>query len=494
MIEASFLFFLPLFSNSFTALNLIVAFFFVLQIYALYSRPLNLIEATRGQDRCGFCACDRTELVRYRQLTNNSTALSVQIHKAALSALTNIFLKILSYLILYKQYILLENISLRVVFLCLKMISIALYRARIGSFAFTAQRNVKCIAKSIVVGSDLSNNALLKLLRPVRFIALFTLLCFAIPKSFELTEFYTPLDFLNLSRNGIFVQYPNGVNKSGDPNLIFLKVNYTLLLSGDVELNPGPSVQGSFHQGNSKFGETAGIQCSSNCFFAICYAQFRKLSLWKAHDLDYVLDQGDLNFKKLGISGQSPFIEEFSKTIDIGGSTCALTFNIFEGYFEAGNISVNFVQEDLLLQHSGAVLVIAGNCLAVMHYSKNYFLFDPHSRDSDGHQVEGGASVLLKFDSLQKIKQYVRSEYENTNLFNIIYLKTDFDDQENIKNTISGEVLRRQKNSSKKRLREKIQGTDKHEQEKKNKRQRRELIKGSEKHEQEKELKRKRWE
>ena len=253
------------------------------------------------------------------------------------------------------------------------MISIALYRARVGSFAFTAQRNLKCIAKSIVVGSDLSNNALLKLLRPVRFIALFTLLCFAIPKSFELTEFYTPLDFLNLSRNGIFVQYPNAVYKSGDPNLIFLKVNYTLLLSGDVELNPGPSVQGSFHQGNHKFGETAGIQCSSNCFFAICYAQFRKLSLWKTHDLDYILDQGDLNFKKLGISGQSPFIEEFSKTIDIGGSTCALTFNIFEGYFEAGNISVNFVQEDLLLQHSGAVLVIAGNCLAVMRYNKNYF-------------------------------------------------------------------------------------------------------------------------
>eukprot|EP00111_Clytia_hemisphaerica_P017204 TCONS_00050917-protein len=400
------------------------------------------------------------------------------------------------------------------------MISIALYRARIGSFAFTSQKNVKCIAKSIIVGSNISNNSLLKLLRPVRFIALFTLLCFAILKSFELTELYTPLDFLNLSRNGIFVQYSNVVYKSGDPNLIFLKVNYTLLLSGDVELNPGPSVQGSFHQGHRRFGKTAGIQCSSNCFFAICYAQFRKLSLWKTHDLDYVLDQGDLNFKKLGITGQSPYIEEFSKVIEIGNSTCALNFNIFEGYFETGNISVNFVQEELLLQHSGAVLVIAGNCLAVMHYNKKYFVFDPHSRNSEGHQVEGsiGTSVLLKFDSLQEIKQYIRSEYKNTNLFNIIYLKTEFNDQENIKNTISGQALRRRKNSShkrsvekikgteqykgllqkqnaaKKRLREKVQGTDKYEQEKKNKRSCRSLNKGSEKHEQEKELKRKRRE
>eukprot|EP00111_Clytia_hemisphaerica_P012253 TCONS_00035977-protein len=200
------------------------------------------------------------------------------------------------------------------------MISVALYRARIGSFAFTAQRNVKCVAKSIIVGSNLSNNVFSKLFKPVRFIALFTLLCFAIPKSFELTELYTPLDFLYLSRNGIFVQYPN---VAGDPNLTFFKVNYTLLLSGDVELNPGPNVQGSFHQGNGKFGETAGIQCSSNCFFAICYAKFRRLSLWKSHDLDYVLDQGDFNFKKLGIKGQSPYIEQFSKTIDIGESTCA---------------------------------------------------------------------------------------------------------------------------------------------------------------------------
>ena len=59
MIEASFLF-LPLFSDSFTALNLIVAFFPALQIYVV--QPLNLIAATRGQDRCGSFACDRIEL------------------------------------------------------------------------------------------------------------------------------------------------------------------------------------------------------------------------------------------------------------------------------------------------------------------------------------------------------------------------------------------------------------------------------------------------
>ena len=40
-----------------------------------------------------------------------------------------------------------------------------------------------------------------------------------------------------------------------------------LILAGDVELNPGPNmfqtvVQGHFHQGDTRFGETAGIQCT----------------------------------------------------------------------------------------------------------------------------------------------------------------------------------------------------------------------------------------
>ena len=238
------------------------------------------------------------------------------------------------------------------------MISIESYRARVGSFAFSAQNNVKCIAKSISVGSKVTNDGFSRLFRPVRFIAIFTLLFFAIPKSYEETFFQTPVAFLHLSKNGLFVPYPNVVHSLQDLNLIFLNVNYTLLLSGDIELNPGPSenksMQGSFHQGDFiKFGQTAGIQCSSNCFFAICYAQFRKLSLWKTHDLDYVLDQGDLNFKNLGITRQSPLIEEFQKVIAIGNSICSLDFNIVEGYFENEGISVNFVNEELLLQHSG---------------------------------------------------------------------------------------------------------------------------------------------
>ena len=42
------------------------------------------------------------------------------------------------------------------------------------------------------------------------------------------------------------------------------------------------SIQGSFHQGNvEKFGDTAGRQCTCMALFAITYASFKRLGIWK---------------------------------------------------------------------------------------------------------------------------------------------------------------------------------------------------------------------
>ena len=60
-------------------------------------------------------------------------------------------------------------------------------------------------------------------------------------------------------------------------------------------------VQGSYNQSHSKFGETAGMQCSCNALLAVCWAKFRKISCWNSFDLDLVLDLGDNSFKSLGL-------------------------------------------------------------------------------------------------------------------------------------------------------------------------------------------------
>ena len=62
------------------------------------------------------------------------------------------------------------------------------------------------------------------------------------------------------------------------------------------------TIQGSFHQGNvEKFGDTAGRQCTCMTLFAIGYASFKRLGIWKKCDLDVILMNGNQLYKGLPI-------------------------------------------------------------------------------------------------------------------------------------------------------------------------------------------------
>ena len=53
---------------------------------------------------------------------------------------------------------------------------------------------------------------------------------------------------------------------------------------GDIESNPGPTysilkaVKASYHQGNVRFGCTAGNQCACNSLFALAWSIYEKLN------------------------------------------------------------------------------------------------------------------------------------------------------------------------------------------------------------------------
>ena len=73
-------------------------------------------------------------------------------------------------------------------------------------------------------------------------------------------------------------------------NIGFLIV-MKLLIDGDVESNPGPTydvtkiVKASFHQGDPMFGVSAGMQCTCNSLFSICWSKIIKVYYWKPCDL-----------------------------------------------------------------------------------------------------------------------------------------------------------------------------------------------------------------
>ena len=76
------------------------------------------------------------------------------------------------------------------------------------------------------------------------------------------------------------------------------------------------AVLGTFHQGNPKYGTTAGIQCTSNAFIAICFSVVKRVSNWKSFDLDYILDQGDKLMKLLEARG-ALCIDQLPLSVDI---------------------------------------------------------------------------------------------------------------------------------------------------------------------------------
>jgi len=169
-----------------------------------------------------------------------------------------------------------------------------------------------------------------------------------------------------------------------DPTVIFLKVNYTLLLSGDIELNPGPAaepskcVQGSFNQGDiARFGTTAGIQCSCNALVSVLYTKCKQINFSKTFDLDLILIEGDTNFKALGLT-EIPYVDQFPKNIFLEEQNFSFEFINFLGEFVSTDIAINFVQEELLFQYPGALFVINGYTIAIMYHNKKMSLIHTH--------------------------------------------------------------------------------------------------------------------
>ena len=117
---------------------------------------------------------------------------------------------------------------------------------------------------------------------------------------------------------------------SSDFNYLFKSVSsclilhfaINLILSGDIELNPGPlipnkCIQGSFHQGDPCFGNTAGSQCMCNAFWAVCYSKIKCVQFWAQWDLDTILDHGDKLYKENGCTQEHLSFTDLPNRINV---------------------------------------------------------------------------------------------------------------------------------------------------------------------------------
>ena len=92
-------------------------------------------------------------------------------------------------------------------------------------------------------------------------------------------------------------------------NLHYKHVKASQLTREGIESNPGPrnyaiknALLASHHQGHSRYGDSAGMQCTSIAYFSIIYSGFKRVGLWKSLDLNIILAQGDELVKSVKIN------------------------------------------------------------------------------------------------------------------------------------------------------------------------------------------------
>ena len=192
-----------------------------------------------------------------------------------------------------------------------------------------------------------------------------------------------------------------------------------MAFENNPSLVPGPNnyyikkaLHGTYHQGNEKLGETAGIQCASNAFYAICFSVLKNVSTWAYSDLDCIIGQGDNLMKCLGVP-KPLAIDELPLSVKLKG--CDLEVTMLQHY------SNRFSKFDLFIDHkelssteagNGAIFTYAGISFALIWGSKSVCLFDSHSRNSEDFHDPNGLSVLLEFSSFTFLNNFILKYFE----------------------------------------------------------------------------------
>ena len=109
------------------------------------------------------------------------------------------------------------------------------------------------------------------------------------------------------------------------------------------------------------------MQCTSNAYLAIIFSAIKNIGLWKSHDLDYILDQGDRIFKSVGIN-QPLAVDELPLNLAVEGASASVTMLARESslFSETNEPFKNFRQDSDRDRGSGAIFTCGGFSVATI--------------------------------------------------------------------------------------------------------------------------------
>ena len=168
----------------------------------------------------------------------------------------------------------------------------------------------------------------------------------------------------------------------------------------------------SIHQVSQVFdGPGRGLQCVANAVCAILHGLKIFPASWISSDIDEILHKGHILYQYIGKLGRL-------LPSDIPGyiSVDEMNYGLVEvqsyiSSFMSGQKDFNIMTIDMLrdvFNEFGNFLLCIGYASAILRHGCTYYMYDPHSsRNSHGFPDANGASILLTFNSFNKLSNYL---------------------------------------------------------------------------------------
>ena len=201
---------------------------------------------------------------------------------------------------------------------------------------------------------------------------------------------------------------------------------HTCGLATRTAFKPQSLVFESFHQADLMFSSNSrGNQCTANALCSLIYAELGHMT--SKHNLDSVLIDGDLLYKKIIVSLKEKGVlksvllnfDEIPNIVTVVNQNvtiekCDVISGVCSQQFITADLPSLHQSLDVAFQKSSYLLVMIGSvCSAVFKKDNLYHFFDSHSHGVDGMSCFDGKSVLVSFHCSDDLVVFLYALYES---------------------------------------------------------------------------------
>ncbi|CAG2232840.1 unnamed protein product [Mytilus edulis] len=176
-------------------------------------------------------------------------------------------------------------------------------------------------------------------------------------------------------------------------------------------------VQGSFHQGDIRFGINSGKQCVANCLSALAHSKFKDLNDWNQIYLDNVLIDGNKIYNRIHGDNIHLLVSDLPDMIDMSGTllkisrkesiTAVVDTSGTIDFSEFGNsLPLDQALQESLIDYDACFICAYDTTFLALKHNQDLLLFDSHARNELGLKDSDGKSLLLKLSNLDHLYQY----------------------------------------------------------------------------------------